>query len=97
RLIFGKKTGMAACKIFLKNKPGILDNTGELLSRDGLNRARGRLEKDSGQYDQSEDVLCPSGCAALYRRSMLDEIGGFDKKFFLYGEDLDIGLRGRML
>ncbi len=91
------EAGMAACKIFLKDRPGILDNTGEVLSRDGLNRARGRLEKDYGQYDRSEDVLCPSGCAGLYRRAMLEDIGGFDGRFFLYGEDLEIGLRARML
>jgi hypothetical protein len=38
-------------------------------------------------------VLAPSGSAALYRRAMLDEIGGFDEDFFLYCEDTDLGLR----
>ena len=37
----------------------------------------------------------PSGSAALYRRSMLEEIGGFDDDFFLYCEDTDLGLRAR--
>jgi GT2 family glycosyltransferase len=31
----------------------------------------------------------------LYRRKMLDEIGLFDERFFLYCEDTDLGLRGR--
>ena len=43
----------------------------------------------------TEEVLLPSGSAALYRRAMLDEIGGFDDDFFLYCEDTDLGLRAR--
>ena len=39
--------------------------------------------------------LLPSGCAAIYRREMLDETGGFDPHFFLYCEDTDLGLRAR--
>jgi GT2 family glycosyltransferase len=39
--------------------------------------------------------LVPSACAALYRREMLDEIGLFDEEFFMYCEDMDLGLRGR--
>jgi GT2 family glycosyltransferase len=35
----------------------------------------------------------PSGCAALYRRATLDEIGFFDERFFAYCEDSDLGLR----
>lgn len=38
----------------------------------------------------------PSGCAGLYRRSMLQQIGGFDDDYFLYGEDSDVGLRGQL-
>ena len=89
--------GMAASKIYFAGKENILDNTGAVISRDGLGMGRGRLEKDVGQYDSCEEVLCPSGCAALYRRQMLEEAGGFDQHFFAYGEDLDIGLRGRLL
>ncbi|MBI1896137.1 MAG: glycosyltransferase family 2 protein [Acidobacteria bacterium] len=40
-------------------------------------------------------MLFPSGSAALYRRAMLDEIGGFAGEFFLYCEDVDLGLRAR--
>ena len=42
---------------------------------------------------RSEEVLFPSGSAAMYRRTMLEEIGGFDGDFFLYCEDTDLGLR----
>jgi GT2 family glycosyltransferase len=38
-------------------------------------------------------LVFPSGCAAFYRRSMLDEIGLFNESFFMYNEDTELGLR----
>jgi len=90
------RVGMLACKIYLQEKLKILDNTGHLIYPDGLNRGRGRLEVDRGQYEKLEEVFFPSGCASLYRRTMLKEIGLFDEDFFAYGDDTDIGLKGRM-
>jgi GT2 family glycosyltransferase len=34
--------------------------------------------------------------AALYRRSMIDEIGFFDERFFAVGEDLDLSFRAKL-
>jgi N-acetylglucosaminyl-diphospho-decaprenol L-rhamnosyltransferase len=39
------------------------------------------------------DPLGPTGGAALYRRSALEAVGGFDERIFLYYEDLDLALR----
>jgi GT2 family glycosyltransferase len=88
--------GMCASKILSFDRREVIDNTGHLIYRDGLNRGRGRLEVDSGQYDAATDCLFPSGCAALYRKSMLDEVGLFDETFFAYGDDTDLGLRARL-
>jgi GT2 family glycosyltransferase len=88
--------GMCASKILDYYNPEIIDNTGLLIYRDGVARGRGRLERDAGQYSLREEVLLPSGCAGLYRREMLDEIGLFDEDFFLYVDDVDIGFRGRL-
>ncbi len=88
--------GMCASKILNFDRRDEIDNTGHLIYRDGLNRGRGRLELDRGQYDDAREALFPSGCAALYRRAMLDEIGLFDDTFFAYGDDTDLGLRGRL-
>ena len=38
----------------------------------------------------------PSGCAAMYRRSMLDRIGLFDERFFMYNEDTELGVRAKL-
>jgi GT2 family glycosyltransferase len=88
--------GMWAGKILSYDRPGIIDNVGLLLYPDGLGRGKGRLEKDEGQYDDPGEALFPSGCAALYRRAMLDEIGLFDEEFFAYADDVDVGLRARL-
>jgi GT2 family glycosyltransferase len=91
------RIGMAGSKILNYDRREEIDNTGHLIYPDGLNRGRGRLERDHGQYDFQTEILFPSGCAALYQKKMLDEVGGFDETFFAYGDDADIGLHGRFL
>ncbi len=88
--------GMCASRIYVWTRPGVLDGAGLLISGDGIGRGRGRLEPDGELYERETDVLLPSACAALYRRSMLDEIGLFDEDFFAYCEDTDLGLRARI-
>lgn len=88
--------GMAASKILVYEDPRRIDKVGHLIYPDGQNRGRGSGEYDRGQYDQQEEVLWPDGCAAMYRRAMLDTIGGFDEDFFAYADDADLGLRGRI-
>jgi GT2 family glycosyltransferase len=90
------RIGMCASKILVLGGNGLIDSAGLLMSADGIGRGRGRLEPDGEAYARAEDALIPSGCAALYRRAMLDEIGLFDEDFFAYCEDSDLGLRGRL-
>ena len=90
------RIGMCASKVLVLDGNGLIDSAGLLLSADGIGRGRGRLEPDGDAYARGEEALIPSGCAALYRRAMLDEIGLFDEDFFAYCEDSDLGLRGRL-
>lgn len=46
--------------------------------------------------DQPVEVFGPSGGAALYRRVILDEIGGMEPRFFAYLEDVDLAFRLRL-
>jgi GT2 family glycosyltransferase len=88
--------GMAASKILVHEDPRRIDKAGHLIYPDGQNRGRGSGELDAGQYDRIEEVLWPDGCAAMYRRAMLDQIGGFDEDFFAYADDAELGLRARI-
>ena len=88
--------GMCASKILFHGDRKRIDKAGHLIYPDGLNHGRGSGEPDHGQFERREEVLFPDAAAALYRREMLDTIGLFDEKFFAYGDDADLGMRGRL-
>jgi len=52
------------------------------------------LSADAGEQDVTE-VFGTSGGAALYRRTMLEDTGGFEADFELYLEDVDLAWRAR--
>ena len=86
--------GMCAPQIRLQSS-GTLDSTGMLIAPDGSSKQRGHGQAAPANGGRPTHALLPSGCAALYRRAMLDEIGLFEENFFLYCEDTDLGLRAR--
>ncbi|HKW98970.1 MAG TPA: glycosyltransferase family 2 protein [Bryobacteraceae bacterium] len=88
--------GMAASKILVYEDPRLIDKAGHLIYLDGQNRGRGMGLPDDGRYDRLEEALWPDGCAAMYRKQMLEQIGGFDEDFFAYGDDAELGLRARI-
>ena len=97
RFVAGKpEAGQLACRVSMADTPNVFDSAGLLLYPDGICRSRGWEEKDLGQYDRAEEVLAPHGCACALRKTMLDQIGGFDEDFFCYLEDLDLGVRGQL-
>ena len=92
-LEFWPEFGMTAPSIMLTGT-GLLDSAGLNVYWDGVGKQRAHLlPTQDAPFDR--EALMPSGCAAVYRRTMLDEIGWFDADYFLYGEDTDVGLRGR--
>ncbi len=86
------EAGMCASRVLLSDNE--IDSAGMLIAADGSSKQRGWGQVPS-RFDQSSEVLFPSGSAAIYRRQMLDDVGGFDEDFFLYCEDTDLGLRAR--
>jgi GT2 family glycosyltransferase len=87
--------GMVASKILFYEQRQVIDKVGHLFYPDGLNRGRGAGEPDRGQFEREDEIFFPDGCAALYRRRMLEDVGLFDEQFFAYGDDADLGLRAR--
>lgn len=90
------EAGMFAARVMMFDRREVFDSVGLLVYPDGVCRSRGWLEKDVGQYDEPVEVLGPVGCAAAYRRTMLDDVGVFDERYFAYLEDLDLALRGQL-
>ena len=56
--------------------------------------ARGRVfdicEEDKGQYDTTERVFWVTGAAMVIRRSVFNEMKGFDEYFFAHQEEIDL-------
>jgi N-acetylglucosaminyl-diphospho-decaprenol L-rhamnosyltransferase len=47
------------------------------------------------QRDTVREVGIVTGCLLLVSRVLWEELGGFDLRFFMYGEDADLALRAR--
>jgi GT2 family glycosyltransferase len=52
-----------------------------------------RGEYDQGQHDDVRAVLAVNTAGMLVRRSVLEELGGFDEQMPIFGNDLDFGWR----
>ncbi len=80
----------AASKMRLYGSPQRLNGVGGCMNLLGFTWDRGMMEEDCGQYDRSAEVLFASAGAALFRREAFVEAGGFDERFFMYHEDVDL-------
>ena len=76
---------------------GQLDGTGDVYHLCGLawRRDHGIPEKQVSR--SAGEIFSPCAAAAMYRRDMLLNIGGFDERFFCYFEDVDLAFRLRLL
>jgi len=78
-----------------------IDSTGIIMLREQRHLDRGADQLDRGQFEQPEEIFGPSGAAAIYRRSALDDVAidgqYFDEDFFAYREDADLAWRCRLL
>jgi len=52
-----------------------------------------RGEYDQGQHDRLREVLAVGSAGMLVRRDALEELGGFDRRLPVFGNDLDLGWR----
>jgi GT2 family glycosyltransferase len=86
--------GVCGTKMILPD--GRINSTAICISHSGAAWDRGMDELDMGQYDNQEEVFGACAGAALYRRSMFEEIGLFDEDFFLYSEDVDLAFRAQL-
>ena len=50
-------------------------------------------QADSPTYDNEADLLFASGAAMVMRTSVFRSVGGFDERYFMFFEDVDLGWR----
>ena len=72
-----------------------IDSAGMLVFPDATARPRWHGKRVDTVSLREEDVLVPSGAAAVFRSSWLDRVGLLDEGMTSYLEDIDLGLRIR--
>ena len=79
----------------------VVDSTGIYFTPMLRHLDRGSQEVDNGHYLNFEYVFGATAAAALYRRSMIDDISifgeFFDPDFFVYREDADVAWRAQLM
>ncbi len=83
-------------KLLSADNPRVLDGAGDNYHVSGLVWRQGHGNNAQGDVNGPVEVFAPCAAAALYRRSALIEVGGFDEDFFCYVEDVDLGFRLRL-
>lgn len=56
---------------------------------------RGVDEVDHRQYDETSETEFSSGCCMLIKREVLEKVGLFDERYYLYYEDSDLSIRSK--
>lgn len=75
--------------------PELMDDAGDMYSLLGWAYQRG-VGQDIRRYQKSRRVFSACAGAAIYRKSVFEEIGYFDEMHFAYLEDIDVGYRARI-
>jgi GT2 family glycosyltransferase/glycosyltransferase involved in cell wall biosynthesis len=82
----------------------VLDWDGELidyvdgsLTWFGMGYKREVERPDTGEWDTPRDVLFGTGAAMFVRKDVYQAVGGFDERFFMFYEDVDLGWRLNLL
>ena len=84
-----------ACKMVDLEDPERIYDAGDFLRRDGVCEQRGRFHRDDGSLDAPGEAFAACAGAALYRRAAVLAAGGFDRRYFAYIEDVELGLKLR--
>ncbi len=86
-----ERVGVTCPKIRYFYHPDVIQYAGyrPLNKLTGQTGAVGTHEVDRGQYDQSGPTCFAHGCAMMVRREVIEQVGRFAERFFLYYEELD--------
>ena len=86
--------GILQCKLLMLENKKRYDYAGEYLSSLGFLIHRADYgEEDSGQYDNSVEILAAKSAGMFIRRDVFQKIGGFDPDYFIFVEETDLGWR----
>ena len=76
------------------SEPPRVNSVGVAVGPDGAGRDIGFDELDGPSFADPRPIAAFTGGAVLFRSQFLADTGGFDERYFLYYEDLDLARRG---
>jgi GT2 family glycosyltransferase len=84
--------GAAQAKLLRMGTPNF-DCAGDYLGPLGFLIERSRGATDTGQFDFIADILSAKSAASIIRKELFEQIGGFDRDFYMYLEETDLSWR----
>lgn len=82
-------------KMLCMDAPEKIDDAGDFYCALGWAFARGK-HRPAGRYQKEGHIFAACGGAAIYRKSLVAELGYFDETHFAYLEDIDLGYRAQI-
>ena len=82
-------------KMLQYDNKDLIDDVGDEYNLLGWTKKTGENHK-SEEYTEVKEIFSSCAGAALYRKSMLEELGMFDDEFFAYMEDVDLAIRSKI-
>jgi GT2 family glycosyltransferase len=90
------RIGSVASRMVFAHAPDVVQSAGIAIDRAAIAWDRHVGLRVSESDSRVTEVFGASAGAALYRVEMLRALGGFDARFFLYLEDVDLAWRARL-
>ncbi len=84
-------------KQLMGNNPALIDGLGDVYHVSGAAWRACHGQPDESTSTAVREIFAPCAAAAIYKRTALLEVGGFDEDFFCYFEDVNLGFRLRLL
>lgn len=82
-------------KMLQFNNKDLIDDVGDEYNLLAWTKKTGE-NHNSNEYLQVKEIFSSCAGAALYKKSILEELGMFDDNFFAYMEDVDLAIRSKI-
>jgi GT2 family glycosyltransferase len=87
--------GMVGPMVYHHDEPDVIQSAGGWVDRYWESGHLGKDEKDQSQFSQPHSVDWLTGCSILVRRTVVEQVGMLDERFFIYCEEEEWCLRAR--
>lgn len=87
------KIGAVQARLMLANDQERINSLGNITHFLGFGYCQNYQEKFKEKKEDTQDIAYPSGAAVMFKREVLNKVGLFDEKYFMYNEDQDLGWR----